>query len=71
MVIRIRPNPDALNFILLTFLLYFFLPFLLLVPELAIIHNPAHRRLGIWCHFNQVHAPLVSLFQCLGDRHNP
>lgn len=38
---------------------------LLLVTPLAVIHDPAHRRLGGGCNFDQVQPRFLGQFQCL------
>jgi hypothetical protein len=43
----------------------------LFVPELAVIHQPAHRRDRVWRHFDEIEPALARHFERISGRDHP
>ena len=65
-----RVQPNVLEFALLVLFGGLFFFFGLLVLVLAVVHDLADRRLGLWCHFDQVNPALAGDEQCVARRHD-
>ena len=63
-------DPDAFDSDFFLFFAVFALAFFPLVPELAVVHYPAHRRSDGRRDFDQIKPPLAGKPERLGSRHH-
>ena len=71
MVIGFRSDLDLFNLHLHLFLLGLLLFFVLLILELAIVHNSANRRIGGGGYLNQIQLACFCRLQCFTQGKNP
>lgn len=71
MRINLGAELDLLHLVGVLVLPGFFFALRLFVTEFAVIDQTADRWIGIWCHFDQVHAVLTRQGQGLSQREDP